>query len=51
MSRIGVEPDLLCWAMERGRKPSDTLKGRFPKLEAWLTGDAALDIQYFGQGQ
>ena len=39
MNRIAVEPEVLSWAIERSRKPLDTMEKRFPKLEAWLTGE------------
>lgn len=38
MSRIFVEPELLTWAIERSRKPYETMHKRFPRLASWLAG-------------
>lgn len=39
MNRVAVEPALLCWARERAGRSAASLRGRFPKLEAWERGD------------
>lgn len=41
MNRVPVAPALLSWACERSGREFDVLAGRFPKLDAWLSGDLA----------
>lgn len=40
MTRVEVKPALFDWARERSRVDALALSARFPKLEAWETGDA-----------
>jgi Zn-dependent peptidase ImmA (M78 family) len=39
VNRVPVRPELLSWALHRAGLDSFDLVGRFPKLEAWLTGE------------
>lgn len=36
---VTVKPELIRWAIDRSRLPADELVERFPKLEAWKTGE------------
>ena len=36
---VSVKPELIRWAVERSRLPVGDLVDRFPKLEAWKTGE------------
>lgn len=38
--RVDIQPELLRWACERGGMEGDALARRFPKLEAWVSGEA-----------
>ena len=38
MNRVGVEPELLRWAVERSGRRHHYLKKRFQKLDAWERG-------------
>ena len=40
MNRIRVSPEMLRWARERARMDSLALASKFPKLQAWESGDA-----------
>lgn len=39
MPTVSVKPELIRWAIKRSGLPTEVLKKRFPKLEAWQTGD------------
>lgn len=39
MIRVPVQPDLLRWARERAGRSREDLSRRFPKIEAWESGD------------
>ena len=39
MMRIAISSDMLSWAMERAGVEPDALVARFPKLNAWATGE------------
>ena len=41
MIRPAIEPDMLRWARERANLAPDDLRGRFPKLGLWESGDAS----------
>jgi Zn-dependent peptidase ImmA (M78 family) len=41
MSHVEVAPEILRWAVERSGKEPETLARRFPKLNAWMVGEAA----------
>lgn len=41
MNRVPVAPELLSWACERSGREMYVLANRFPKLEAWLSGELA----------
>ena len=38
MNRVGIEPELLRWAIERSGRSPKYLQKRFPKLDAWEQG-------------
>ena len=40
MNRVGIEPELLRWAIERSGRTTEYLQRRFPKLDAWEQGTA-----------
>ena len=40
MIRVAVKPVLLKWAMDRSQKPYSVIEKRFPKLKAWIKGEA-----------
>ena len=39
MPAVSVNPDLLRWAIDRSGLPEVDLQSKFPKLDAWLSGD------------
>jgi len=39
MATTAINPDLLHWAIERSGLPKEELRARFPKLDAWLSGE------------
>jgi len=39
MTRVEVDPALLRWARERAGRSVESLSSRFPRLEAWETGE------------
>ncbi len=39
MSRIAVTESILHWALERSARTTDDLKGKFPKIGQWLSGE------------
>lgn len=41
MDRAVIEPNLLSWALARSGKTPETLTKRFPKLDAWLSGEVS----------
>lgn len=38
-ARVAVSGELLAWASERSRLPSEQLESKFPKLDAWVSGE------------
>lgn len=38
VEKVAVKPELIQWAAKRSRLPLDRLKGRFTKLEDWISG-------------
>ena len=40
MLRVEIKPEMLRWAVERSGRDADKLYERFPKLDAWESGDA-----------
>ena len=39
MNRVAVKPEMLRWARERSGLHAISLRGRFPKLELWESGE------------
>lgn len=39
--RVEVRPEVLAWARARSGIPEEDWAGRFPRFDAWLTGEAA----------
>ena len=40
MTYVEVSPEILRWAIDRSRRPVSTFERKFPKLSAWLRGEA-----------
>jgi Zn-dependent peptidase ImmA (M78 family) len=40
MTYVAVSPEILRWAIARSRRPNSTFERKFPKLSAWLRGEA-----------
>jgi Zn-dependent peptidase ImmA (M78 family) len=39
MTRVAIQPEMFRWARDRARLDNLALMGRFPRLEAWETGE------------
>jgi Zn-dependent peptidase ImmA (M78 family) len=39
MDRVKIQRKLLLWALERSGKTQDAMKGKFPKIADWLSGE------------
>lgn len=40
MTQVEVSPEILRWAIDRSRRPISAFERKFPKLSAWLRGEA-----------
>jgi Zn-dependent peptidase ImmA (M78 family) len=40
MTHVEVSPEVLRWAIDRSRRPVSAFERKFPKLSAWLRGEA-----------